>query len=35
LIKHNIIPVNFDDINDSLEALGRGEMVGRAVVIYD
>jgi propanol-preferring alcohol dehydrogenase len=35
LIKHNIIPVNFDDINDSLEALGRGDMVGRAVVIYD
>jgi propanol-preferring alcohol dehydrogenase len=34
LIKHNIIPVNFDDINDSLEALGRGDMVGRAVVIY-
>jgi len=35
LIKHNIIPVNLDDINDSLEALGRGDMVGRAVVIYD
>jgi hypothetical protein len=27
LIKHNIIQVNFDDINDSLEALGRGDMV--------
>ena len=33
-IKHNIIPVNFDDINESLEALGRGDMVGRAVIIY-
>jgi hypothetical protein len=23
------------DINESLEALGRGDMVGRAVVIFD
>lgn len=35
LIKHNIIPVTFDSINDSLEALGRGDMVGRAVITYD
>jgi len=35
LIKHNIIPVNFDDINDSLQALGRGDIVGRAVIVYD
>jgi propanol-preferring alcohol dehydrogenase len=35
LIKHNVVPVNFDDINDSLEALGRGDVVGRAVIIYD
>jgi propanol-preferring alcohol dehydrogenase len=35
LIKHNIVPVDFDDINDSLEALGRGDVVGRAVIIYD
>jgi alcohol dehydrogenase, propanol-preferring len=35
LIKHNIIPVSFDSINDSLEALGRGDMVGRAVITYD
>ncbi|OBA59546.1 alcohol dehydrogenase [Mycobacterium sp. 1100029.7] len=35
LIKHNIIPVEFDNINESLDALGRGDMVGRAVVIYD
>jgi propanol-preferring alcohol dehydrogenase len=33
-IKHNITPVNFDDINDSLDALGRGDVVGRAVVIF-
>jgi propanol-preferring alcohol dehydrogenase len=30
-----INPVNFDDINDSLDALGRGDVVGRAVVIFD
>jgi alcohol dehydrogenase, propanol-preferring len=35
LIKHNVAPVNFDDINDSLEALGRGDVVGRAVISYD
>jgi propanol-preferring alcohol dehydrogenase len=34
-LKHNIIPVKFDDINDSLDALGRGDFVGRAVVVYD
>ncbi|HTQ22794.1 hypothetical protein [Mycobacterium sp.] len=35
LIKVAAAGVNFDDINDSLEALGRGDMVGRAVAIYD
>jgi propanol-preferring alcohol dehydrogenase len=35
LIKHNIIPVTFDDINDNLDALGRGDMVGRAVIVFD
>ncbi|OBG25289.1 NAD(P)-dependent alcohol dehydrogenase [Mycobacterium sp. 852002-51057_SCH5723018] len=35
LIKHNIIPVKLDDINDNLEALGRGDVVGRAVIVYD
>jgi len=35
LIKHNIIDVSFDSINDSLEALGRGDMVGRAVITFD
>jgi propanol-preferring alcohol dehydrogenase len=35
LIKHNIIPVDFENINESLDALGRGDMIGRAVVIYD
>jgi propanol-preferring alcohol dehydrogenase len=35
LIKHNIVPTSFDDINDTLEALGRGDIVGRAVVVFD
>ena len=35
LVKHNIVPVKLDDINGNLEALGRGDVVGRAVIIYD
>jgi alcohol dehydrogenase, propanol-preferring len=35
LIKHNINPVKLDDINGNLEALGRGDVVGRAVIVYD
>lgn len=35
LIKHNVVPVKIDDINNNLEALGRGNIVGRAVIVYD
>jgi alcohol dehydrogenase, propanol-preferring len=35
LIKHNINPVKLDDINGNLEALGRGDVVGRSVIVYD
>ncbi|WP_082970222.1 NAD(P)-dependent alcohol dehydrogenase [Mycobacterium sp. E2989] len=35
LIKHRVVPVKLDDINDNLEALGRGDIVGRAVVVFD
>ncbi|WP_310786148.1 NAD(P)-dependent alcohol dehydrogenase [Mycobacterium sp. Z3061] len=35
LIKHHVVPVELDDINDNLEALGRGDIVGRAVVVFD
>ena len=28
LIKHNVVPVKLDDINENLEALGRGDIVG-------
>jgi hypothetical protein len=27
--------VKLDDINDNLEALGRGDVVGRAVIVFD
>jgi alcohol dehydrogenase, propanol-preferring len=35
LIKHTIVPVKLDDINDNLEALGRGDVVGRFVIVFD
>jgi alcohol dehydrogenase, propanol-preferring len=34
-IKHTIVPVEFDDIEDALQSLGRGDIVGRAVVTFD
>lgn len=34
-IKHHINTVKLDDINDTLHALGRGDIVGRAVVVFD
>jgi alcohol dehydrogenase, propanol-preferring len=34
-IKHTVTPVKFDDINDNLQALARGEIVGRAVIVFD
>jgi alcohol dehydrogenase, propanol-preferring len=34
-IKHHINTVKLDDINDTLQALGRGDIVGRAVVLFD
>jgi propanol-preferring alcohol dehydrogenase len=35
LIKHNVVPVKLDDVNENLEALGRGEIVGRAVIVFN
>jgi len=35
LIKHHVVPVKLDDVNDTLEALGGGDIVGRAVVVFD
>jgi D-arabinose 1-dehydrogenase-like Zn-dependent alcohol dehydrogenase len=34
-IKHTIVPVKLDDINDNLEALGRGDIVGRLVIVFE
>lgn len=34
-IKHHIVPTKLDDINDTMQALGRGDIVGRAVVMFD
>ena len=35
LIKHTIRTITLDDVNDSLEALKRGDIVGRLVVTFD
>ncbi|MBV9352324.1 MAG: NAD(P)-dependent alcohol dehydrogenase [Mycobacterium sp.] len=35
LIRHHVVPVRLDDINETLDALGRGDIVGRAVVVFD
>jgi propanol-preferring alcohol dehydrogenase len=35
LIKHTITPVSLDDVNDNLDALARGDVVGRAVIVFD
>jgi len=34
-IKHHVVPTRLADVNDTLEALGRGEIVGRAVIVFD
>lgn len=34
-IKHNVVTTKLDDINDALGALGRGDIVGRAVSMFD
>lgn len=34
-LKHNVNRVKLEDINENLEALGRGDVVGRAVIVFD
>ncbi|MFF3444411.1 NAD(P)-dependent alcohol dehydrogenase [Streptosporangium sp. NPDC002721] len=34
-IKHTVTPVGLDDINDGLDALARGDAIGRQVVVFD
>ncbi|WP_267308471.1 NAD(P)-dependent alcohol dehydrogenase [Mycobacterium barrassiae] len=33
-IKDSVTQVNFEDVNDHIDALGRGDFVGRAVIVY-
>lgn len=34
-IKDSVTQVRFEDVNDHIDALGRGDFVGRAVIVYD
>jgi alcohol dehydrogenase, propanol-preferring len=34
-IKHTVTRVGFDDINETIQKLARGEVIGRAVIVYD
>jgi alcohol dehydrogenase, propanol-preferring len=34
-VKHTITTLRLDDINDRVDALGRGDVVGRQVVVFD
>jgi propanol-preferring alcohol dehydrogenase len=34
-IKHTVTRVRFDDINDTIDALAHGQIIGRAVIVYD
>jgi alcohol dehydrogenase, propanol-preferring len=35
LVKHTVTRVRFDDVNETIEAIGRGDILGRAVIVYD
>jgi len=34
LIKHTLTPVTLDDVNNKPEELARGDVVGRAVIVF-
>ncbi|MFN3004255.1 NAD(P)-dependent alcohol dehydrogenase [Mycolicibacterium wolinskyi] len=34
-IKDTVTRVRWEDVNDTLDAIGRGEVLGRAVIVYD
>ena len=34
-VKHTVTRVRFDDVNETLEAIARGDVLGRAVIVYD
>ncbi|MEU6772409.1 zinc-binding dehydrogenase [Streptomyces sp. NPDC046759] len=35
LVKHNVTKVKLEDINENLNALGRGDVVGRRVIVFE
>ncbi|MGW2938742.1 NAD(P)-dependent alcohol dehydrogenase [Streptomyces sp. NPDC001156] len=35
LVKHNVTKVRLEDINENMEALGRGDVVGRRVIVFE
>ncbi|PJN35796.1 alcohol dehydrogenase [Streptomyces sp. CB02959] len=35
LVKHNVTKVKLEDINENLEALGRGDVIGRQVIVFE
>ncbi|MFK0109076.1 hypothetical protein [Streptomyces sp. NPDC091217] len=34
LVEHNVTEVALEDINENLDALGRGDVVGRQVIVF-
>ncbi|AWW43417.1 NAD(P)-dependent alcohol dehydrogenase (plasmid) [Streptomyces cadmiisoli] len=35
LVKHNVTKIKLEDVNENLEALGRGDVVGRLVITFE
>ena len=33
-VKHTVTRVRFDDVNETIDAIGRGDILGRAVIVY-
>lgn len=31
----NRVDIRFDDVNETLESIARGDVLGRAVIVYD
>ncbi|MGW5383841.1 zinc-binding dehydrogenase [Nocardia sp. NPDC003963] len=34
-IRHTVYTVRFEEVNETIHALGRGDVIGRAVLVYD
>ncbi|MET7401277.1 hypothetical protein ABZS66_48135 [Dactylosporangium sp. NPDC005572] len=34
-IHHTVTPISYEDVNEKLEALARGDVVGRQVLVWD